>query len=284
MKGNLKLEIPKTPSGFRNPEGKLVIPRTDKNSVRLEVDINKITTDDIHKITYFDGDGDLRIGSDDIPFNMYLLQNNKILCFLVDWKNYSDFEVFRDVLIHIYETDIRDSRKWKKQIVLYPTIFGILVTTKETWILKDICKLVKERQNQYEVSEVSEELLSELITPNMLIHYMKKYKDTSIEGDKYIIFIQYGTNNSIPVKRLNSLKYAKKYYEYLNNNKPQGYNLCLWDINNKESISGFTKSREYDIEVLDPDLDLERYLDDIAEKNGKLYSNSHILKLIRSLC
>jgi len=285
MKSSLKLEVPKTPCGIRKSHGKIKIPGLQTiPSVKIELDKNKVTTDDIHKMVYFDGDGELRIGADDIPFNIHLLQKGVIRFFIADWKGYSDFDFFKDILSHIMETDIRDQREWKSQIVLYPSIYGILVTTKKTWILHDICKLIKSSQNDFEVCDHREEVLVELITPNEIMSYMKKY-DQSIEGDKFIIYVQYGNNNSIPVKRVNCAKYAQLYYLILDKHKPTGYNICIFDVSKNKSIKGFIQKREYDTEILDPDLDLEEYFKNLEKENDSLYGNDkRILKLIRSLC
>jgi hypothetical protein len=267
MRSSLKIESPSTPPG----------------NVKIEIDRSTVITNELKKIVYFDGDCNLRVGMDNIDVNLHLLNNGLVMFFLVDWTDYSDFEDFKDVISYILETDIRDNKKWDSQIVLYPTTRGILATTKSKWILNNMCKFVKSKINEYEVCVHSDDVISELITPAKLTGYMKKL-DQCVDGDKYIIYVTYNNNNSIPIRRLNSLKYAEKYYMFINSNKPQDYHVCLFDVEEDKTIKGFIKSREYDYEVLNEDVDVEKYLSELVINNNKLYDNNRVLKIIRSLC
>jgi len=275
--GNIPQATPKT--SFKTDS-----PRKHQSHVQIEMDTSKCITDDIHNIVYFDGDGELRIGADDIPFNVHLLRIRVITFFVVDWRDYSDFEVFKDILTNIMETDTRDMNKWEDQLVMFPSLFGILVTNKHNWILKNLCIPIMKDVNKYQVCKLSEKIINELLTPPSLMKAMFKF-DRTISGDKYIIYAQYkNSNNSIPIKRLNCKAYAELYYKFLGKHKPDDYTLTLFDTEAGEVIHGFIKNRKYDLEVLDKDLDLEKYIEELGKTNDELYKNDRILKFIRSLC
>lgn len=255
-------------------------------SVTLAVSKERFMSSDMHKLTYFDGFADLRIGADDIPFAMHILDLKLVRFFLIRWMDYSDFQVFEGVLEHIKELDVRDSRKWNDQLVLYPCTQGMLVCRKQTWILDKMSDIVCKDHNIWQVAKIPKAILSELITPDPIFGIMMHmYKDEGeVEGERYIVYVRYGDNNSIPIRRANNLRFARAYYKLMLENAPYGYSVSLYDVTDDKDLEGFRKLIELDESVLDPDMNIEEYLETLNEENKLLHDKGRVMKLVRSLC
>ena len=263
-----------------NPSISLNIPDAPKLTSKT---VNSIKS--LHDITYFDGMGELRIGSDDVWANMFLLDEGIIEAFIIDWMDYSDIHTLDEVL-DLVKYD-NHKHEWKKQFVLFPTEHGILVTNKETWIINELCLEVKDSMDEYQVSHISKDRLSELTCPSEIIDDMLELFDgnVSLRGDRYTMYIRWKDNNSIVFRKLDdSIEFAHLFNDFISSYLPDDYTTSIYDESTQKDVVGVTTRTSYGEGILDPNLDIEKYFDTLTEENKELYDNKRIYLLIRSKC
>lgn len=243
---------------------------------------------------YFDGMCELRVGCDDVRVNLILLNKDMIEAFIIDWADYSDFHTFEQVMDYLHIANVK--LPWKRKYKMYPTQHGLLVTTHERWILRNLHSEIRESVDKYQVSTISPSKLEEILAPSALLDYLPSHTLTksgqnSIRGDRFIVYIRDVTNDhsSIILRKFNDnfSKYIPKLVKLIkaaiNGTSDVTFDVTIFDIKTQKDIKGERRIIDYDPgEVLSPDLDLEEYFNILEKENTELYTNNAILKLILS--
>ena len=236
---------------------------------------------------YFDGLGDLRVGCDDISAQLILLEKGIIECFIVDWMDYFDIHMFDEVLDRLKSYSL--DKCWNNMLSLYPTKHGILVTTNGKWIKDSLCIEIRQNINDYQVSLIDVQTMNDILAPPSILDDLpvSKKPDTTIRGNRFTVYITFNDHRSIIIKKFSEemSSYARKYAKLLSAHLPSSYTVSIYDEKAKKCTMGTICDKEYDIqETINPEIDINDYIDTISDEWKTLNKNERILKLVRSKC
>lgn len=237
---------------------------------------------------YFDGMGELRIGCDDIIAHIKLLRSFVIDAFIIDWADYYDIHTFELIIECLKHQS--SQVKWKDRLKIYPTRFGLLVTTYQKWIIDSMCLEIRKEINKYQVSQISASELNKIIAPCQLLsclpeHTLTENREDCIRGDKYALFVRLENHSSILLRKFNKnfKDYAEKVYSLYSKRLGKTFFVSLRDLEFEKDLFGETIFIKYDPkDVLDPELNLEKYMEEIDKECEELYKDNNIEKLIMS--
>lgn len=245
----------------------------------IEIDYSDFLSTEV----FYDGDGILRVGIDDVYINIKLLDNEIIDAFVISWHNYSEFYLVRTIIEVLYY--LNNKREWNRWFVVYPTQWGFLVTVNEYWILNDICNDVKENCDQYSVSLIDKKTFTSYITPSVLYNNLMKNYEYNPDDDilQYVLYGSINGRSAIALRRFTSkfLSHAKsvtKVYSEL-----EDVRFSLYDAINDKYIVGEDMFIDYEEkDLINEEVKIKEQLEEWREEKDKIVDNN-IHKILKSM-
>lgn len=236
---------------------------------------------ELEKFVYYDGDGVLRVGANDIIVNLELLNKNVINGFVIKWIDYWDIDVYETVLAYLLYTN--KNRKWNDKLHLCPTNKGVLVITYKKWIIDGLWDEISNLIGNYRVYDVTENKICDIATFNCC-----NDETVTLEDEDWVLYF------NCPELPSQILRYVKgdiaDMVTLCNSSTSDNFRFGAKNLINGQTIGvEFNKKDlEYDDEfMLDMSkCELNEYKQKLQNNVEKMYNNNFemVLMRLRSFC